>query len=245
MPKKGRKGRKMGLGASTIERVHYNFSRGITTIVEGTAQTIVPVNSSSALMVPEQVIEMSDVFRFYRFVRLHVHIIGNPASESGLVGYCPGAQANPPTSFAQASSFPYVKVALADNTIQQTLKLNWNQLRSMTDWYQTETLGDAELDTQGNLVFSLGLTAAVASAMAVWFEGDVEFKDILPSAVTVERRAAREARRLAAGFAPPRGLVDKQPASATPLSAEEGGDRRKDAPRAAQSQEYILVRAPK
>lgn len=184
---------------SRIDRVTSQVTSHQTTVVTASAQLNMGLLPSNAQLFSAQVQAMSDLYRFYRVTRLEIEFCApNTGGTSSpehpvLVGYTPGNIVASTTTALETSALPYVAYRCAEQTTKERLIVGAKGLAGLVPWYQTQGLGATETDTQGFVIITVqdGNTGlAVASELDFLVRTTVEFKDLLPAALSLSRARA-------------------------------------------------------
>lgn len=182
-----------------IERVFGRFYTARSTIVTGSAQSSISLN---AALDGGRLNAIADLYRFYRFTMVKVHFAfgsltssgtGSDTNNGAMVAFSKGSITLPTTAF-EISQIENYQHFFGCQTEPSVLKLSKKDLLSMhaVKWFQTTSVGDAELDTQGTFVFCTiaertGLAVANTTSLNMVFEFWCEFMDRVPAAVSIER----------------------------------------------------------
>lgn len=180
----GRSGSKQASGA--VEVVSGSILLSHTTVVTASAQLVLevaPANFGSRLTA------IADLYRLYRFVDLWCDfLVTTTAAERVMMGYASG-QITPPTTLIEVSEMNQAICAPQGSTKPVRFHLRRRELAGIVPWFETVgAAGDPLLDTQGSIVISSFVAfAATADNVGVLWHYVVEFKDRLPTAVSLDR----------------------------------------------------------
>ncbi len=150
-----------------------------TTIVSGTAQTVLNLNPTNLNSV--RLLALADNYRFFRFTRLEVDFNqGDGALEMGIVGYLPGEPiAAALTTTDEIAELDQVAWSVPGQTTRTRLQLSRAVLKGAYEWYYTAGFATEQLlETQGSLVFGTYLNttgALTAGNLVTFFRWTVEF----------------------------------------------------------------------
>jgi hypothetical protein len=181
-----------------IEVVHGQNYDVITTIVSGSNQAAMPINSFNF---GPRLADFSDLFRLYRCVKLELEFCRGRDSGNvdayGFMGAVMGGTVTAPTTLALTAQFEHFAIAHPGMTTKVVLSLKRSHLLGLVPWWQTESTGDPELDTQGHIFVGvhnqLSTSAALAGTLTLVQRFTFEFSQRLPVEATLARRAARGA----------------------------------------------------
>ncbi len=117
---------------------------------------------------------IADVFQFYRFTKLDIHIA--PTATTYSLGYANGAAFDtPPTTTGEVMQLPYAQLITSTQTVPIKLHVPRSELvkDSQLNWFKTIAGNpDTQFEIQGNIY--LGAGAATTAALYVDYE--VEFQ---------------------------------------------------------------------
>lgn len=162
----------------------------VTTIVSGSAQQGLALRPAA---LDARVVSINDFYRLYRFTRCVLHFLQADGG-FGWAAYANGGTFTNPTTVANASMMDYFVNAFPGQAHTVSLKLSRRDLQGIPTWYQTEAVGDPELDTQGTFIIGAASATtglAIAATVLVRLDYTVEFKERLPAAVSAERERRR------------------------------------------------------
>ncbi len=168
-----------------ITRVDTEFLAKVT-LVAGQAS----LNLSDVNILSQDILELGDIYRFYRFTRL---VLEFPAPNWGTGTFL--GVSYTPTAVGAYSGFdrieaPRVALVSASQTVPTRLEISSKMLKGMTVWYlNNATATDPSLETQGAIVFQTAVTSAEDIIFKV--RAECEFKELLDPA-TIAMNLARK-----------------------------------------------------
>lgn len=187
-------------GTEKVERMYSRCYRNFSCIVSGSNQASASLNPA---LDSGRISSMSDFYRFYRYVSVKAHFqskatnANSTASPGLMLGFSKGS-ITLPTTAAEVAQMDMFQYAFGGQTKPSTLKLGRKDLLGThaVKWFQTQGVGDAELDTQGTFIITTveeanGLAIATTTSYNVIFELVIEFMDRLPANVSLERSRMR------------------------------------------------------
>ncbi len=183
-----------------IEKLANHWHEAFTTIDQGATQTNVALTPA---IDGARLSSMSDFWRYYRAVRVVIHFMSITAastSRSGaMISFCRGIMGTVPSTLLNLSQMDKMAHQFAYQSVPSKLVLKRRDLvgkDAIFKWWQTQGVGDVEIDSQGTLVFgnvseSGDVLVAVTNGVQCIFEVHMEFCGRLPSAVSFERQKKR------------------------------------------------------
>lgn len=191
MPRRGRaRGGRRGNPHGEVEIQHGRYYAIVTTVVSGSSQQGLALRPAA---LDARLVSMNDFYRLFRFTRCCLHFCQADGG-FGWAAYANGGTFTNPTTVALASQMDYFASAFPGQTTTVSLNLGRRDLRGIPSWYQTEAVGDPELDTQGTFIIGAGSATtglAIAATLLIRLDYTVEFKERLPASVSNEREKRR------------------------------------------------------
>ncbi len=182
---------------SQKQRKHHNDNGSV---IRGTISGYHPVVMSSGNgsltiddLVSDVTADLGLVYRYYRFTRIKVTVVGSQNSGIHTIAYAP-PQANLSSYTLMESAFLMVYNA-AVMTIPMSFTVPWKFLQGLGNWLVTQQDANSNVDFEavGSILCSNVLTATASVYLKL--EIDYEFRDPLNSATLQQRKAYRDAVR--------------------------------------------------